>query len=89
VLWALPDVASALSRWAALLEESGLLVLVEGFWHTGAGLRANDLLPLVQARTATTPALRALSAQADLWGGPVTDERYLITARVTDASGSG
>lgn len=57
------------------------LVLIEGFWHTGAGLSSTDLLPVVQARTTAT-VLRVLSNEEDLWGGPVADERYLVTGTV-------
>ena len=38
VLWALPDPAEVVARWVRLLRPAGRLVLVEGFWHTGAGL---------------------------------------------------
>lgn len=81
VLWALPDAEEALDRWTGLLMPAGVLVLIEGFWHTGAGLRAADLMPLVAARTTAT-SLRALSQDEGLWGGPVIDERYLITGTV-------
>ena len=80
VVWALPDVPAALDNWVDLLVPGGLLILVEGFWSTGAGIRGADLLPQVQARTATA-TLRSLSADAALWGVAVTDERYLITGR--------
>src|SRR6188508_3084888 len=40
VLWALPDPASALTRWVRLLAPDGRLVLIEGSWSTGAGLTA-------------------------------------------------
>lgn len=49
VVWALPDPLAALQRWTALLGPLGRLVLVEGFRHTGAGLRGRDLLRLAQA----------------------------------------
>src|SRR4051794_9398441 len=42
VLWAMPDIDAALSEWVALLRPGGRLVLVEGRWHTGAGLTAAD-----------------------------------------------
>lgn len=79
VIWALPDPAAAVDRWIRLLAPGGRLVLVEGRWNTGAGLAADDLMPLVRARTATA-TLRILSADDRLWGGSVNDERYLITA---------
>ena len=71
LLWALPDVAAALDVSMRLLEPGGTLLLIEGFWHTGAGLRAADLLLAVEARTSAT-ALRVLSHDQQLWGGPVT-----------------
>ncbi len=80
VVWALPDVPAALDNWVDLLEPGGLLILIEGFWSTGAGIRGVDLLPLVEARTATA-ALRSLSRDTALWGAAVTDERYLISGR--------
>lgn len=79
VLWALPDPSSAVQRWMSLLSPAGVLVLVEGFWHTGAGITTADVLALVSAKAATL-TWRQLSDQATLWGGPVTDERYLVTA---------
>ncbi|GAA5123140.1 class I SAM-dependent methyltransferase [Pseudonocardia adelaidensis] len=80
VLWALPDPAAVLDRWASLLLPGGRLVLVEGRWHTGAGCRAGDLLPLVRSATSAAE-LRPLPDPA-LWGGPIEDERYLIVAAV-------
>ena len=79
VLWAMSAPSAALECWLRLLSPTGVLVLVEGFWHTGAGLPAADLLALVTAR-ARALTWRRLSDQPALWGGPVTDERYLITA---------
>jgi SAM-dependent methyltransferase len=78
VLWALPDVPAVLGRWTSLLAPGGRLVLVEGRWHTGAGWRADDLLPIVRGVTSTAE-LRHLPDPA-LWGGPIQDERYLIVA---------
>jgi SAM-dependent methyltransferase len=78
VLWALADMPAVLERWTRLLAPAGRLVLVEGRWHTGAGLPADDLLPLVRAATGTA-VLHHLPDPA-LWGGPVEDERYLIAA---------
>ena len=78
VVWALADSASALDRWSGLLAPGGVLVLVEGFWHTGAGISAADLLSLVRARAGSV-TWRHLSEEAALWGGPVSDERYVVT----------
>lgn len=77
VLWALPDPPAVLDRWMRLLDPGGSLVLVEGFWQTGAGLPSDVLLPLVEARTSTA-TLRHLSDDRALWGRPVSDERYVI-----------
>ncbi len=76
VLWALADPAAALASWAGLLREDGRLVLVEGFWHTGGGLRASDTEALLRGagREPTTYPLR----EDAYWGGPINDERYLV-----------
>jgi len=79
LLWALPDPAAALDRWRTLLDPGGTLLLVEGLWGTGAGLPSADVLALVQARFRDA-RLRMLTDPA-LWGRPITDERYLVTAR--------
>ncbi len=77
VTWALPDRSWALHRWHHLLRPGGRLVLVEGFWSTGAGLHADDvaaavgeLFDDVRVRHLTDPRL---------WGRAITDERYLLT----------
>jgi hypothetical protein len=76
VLWALDDKAAALATWVGLLREHGRLVLVEGFWHTGAGLRATETEALLRAagREPTTYPLR----DDAYWGGSTGDERYLV-----------
>lgn len=79
VLWALPDPEAALDRWIELLAPGGRLVLIEGHWHTGGGLPAATLLPLVQTRM-NSVGFRLLP-DPELWGGEITDERYLIVAR--------
>ncbi|MDQ2739269.1 MAG: class I SAM-dependent methyltransferase, partial [Actinomycetota bacterium] len=81
VLWALPDPSAVLDRWLRLLAPDGVLVLIEGFWHTGVGLRAVELFPLLQAR-ARTFTWRRLTDDETLWGTRVPDERYLITAQM-------
>ena len=76
VLWTLPGRPATLVRWIELLAEGGRLLLVEGQWHTGAGLTAAETEALLRAagREPTTYRL----ADPALWGGPVTDERYLV-----------
>jgi 2-polyprenyl-3-methyl-5-hydroxy-6-metoxy-1,4-benzoquinol methylase len=81
ILWALPDPDQVLQRWLALLKPGGHLMLIEGFWHTGAGLHADQILNMLPASLAEI-TVRPLSDQPDLWGGPVADERYLITAHL-------
>ena len=78
VLWVLPDQEAVLDRWVQLLGDGGSLVLVEGSWHTGAGLTAAETESLLKAagRTPTTYHLD----DPVLWGGPITDERYLVVA---------
>ena len=81
VLWTLPDPGAALARWAKLLAPGGTLCLIEGVWHTGAGLSSD------QVRAALPPALRwidthRLSDNRALWGRPVSDDRFLMRARL-------
>jgi SAM-dependent methyltransferase len=77
VLWAMPDPAVALDRWLALLRPGGRLVLVEGRWSNGAGLTPDEAVALLRA-AGLAPALTLLDDPV-LWGGPVTDLRYLVT----------
>jgi hypothetical protein len=78
VLWALPDPATALTRWAGLLTDGGRLVLVEGRWSTGAGLTAAEVLALL-ARGGRAAVVRHLP-EAAYWGREVTDERYVVVS---------
>jgi SAM-dependent methyltransferase len=80
VVWALPDPAEALNRWVSLLAEHGRLVLIEGLWGTGAGVSAAALHELVAPKFSQTE-IEYLPEQA-LWGRPIEDERYVLTARV-------
>lgn len=80
VLWAMPDPAAALGSWIALLRPGGLIVLVEGRWHTGVGLSAVDARDLVDAADLSQVEMRRLD-DPQLWGGEISDERYLLTAR--------
>jgi hypothetical protein len=53
-------------------------MLVEGHWSTGAGLTAADCEGLLQ------PLRHEITIteldNPDLWGKPITDERYLVTS---------
>jgi ubiquinone/menaquinone biosynthesis C-methylase UbiE len=79
VLWAMPDPGDALEAWLRLLLPGGLLLLVEGRWSTGAGLTAQEAGRAV-LRHRSDATVTVLSDPA-LWGGPVTDERYLLVSR--------
>lgn len=78
VLWAMADPRAALRRWVGLLRPGGLLLLVEGCWWTGGGLSAAATTELVleHRRQATVMPLD----DPALWGGPIDDERYLLTS---------
>ena len=76
VLWAMPDPAKALQNWIDLLTPTGVLILIEGRWHTGVGLTADECFQLVTHRR-TAVQLRMLD-DPSFWGGPISDERYLI-----------
>jgi len=79
VLWALPDQPTVLARWTRLLAPAGRLVLIEGSWSTGAGLTTSATVALVEdAGLAADP--RALDDPA-YWGGPISDERYVVVGR--------
>ena len=79
LLWALPEPAQALRRWVDLLTPGGRLVLIEGYWHTGAGLHSYEVLAALPA-SLTRVSVHNLRPQPELWGGDITDERYAVTA---------
>ncbi|MFE2729294.1 class I SAM-dependent methyltransferase [Kitasatospora sp. NPDC059327] len=98
LVWTLPDPEAALREWANRLRPGGRLVLVEGRWResgrsgvpyvAGAqslpwngGVGADDLAAVVRPLAAVV-RIEPLSGDADLWGGPVTDERYALIAQV-------
>ena len=78
VLWAMPDPAATLARWADLLTPTGRLLLVEGRWSTGAGFSAAETVALLEA--AGRPAQLTPLPEAAYWGREITDERYLVVA---------
>lgn len=77
VLWMFDDYPAVLGRWLSLLRPGGRLLLVEGFWHTGGGLHASDLLYAFDAFPGDAARIN-LSADPVFWGGEVRDERYLV-----------
>lgn len=80
LLWVLPEPAQVLQSWVKLLAPAGRLLLIEGYWHTGGGLHAQQILAMLPP-TLSIVVVENLSARRDLWGATVTDERYLL---VTD-----
>lgn len=78
VLWALPDPVAAITRWVRLLQPDGLLVLVEGRWHTGGGLTADDAERIV--RTVRTNVEVQHLTDSVFWGKEINDERYLLVS---------
>jgi SAM-dependent methyltransferase len=79
VLWAMPDTGRALAAWLRLLLPGGTLALVEGRWSAGAGLTAAEAGRAV-LRPRDDATVTGLD-DPDLWGGPVSDERYLVVSR--------
>ncbi len=79
VLWTLPEPEKVLERWSKLLRPGGRLVLIEGFWMTGAGLHASQITAIIPASLPNV-AMHKLSDQAVLWGRNINDERYAIVA---------
>jgi SAM-dependent methyltransferase len=79
VLWAMPDPAAALARWADLLAPDGRLVLVEGHWSTGTGLTGEETVALVEG-AGLAAEYRPLHDPA-YWGKRIDDERYVVVGR--------
>lgn len=79
VLWAMPDIPRALDAWVKLLLPGGTLVLIEGRWSTGSGLTAAEAGRFVLRHRADATVTPLEDPQ--LWGHPLTDERYLLVSR--------
>lgn len=79
LLWTLQTIDQVLQRWAALLKPVGALLLIEGYWSTGAGLPTQQILDALPS-SLTNVVVQRLSDQTDLWGGQVADDRYAIRA---------
>jgi SAM-dependent methyltransferase len=78
VLWALPDPAAAVARWVRLLRPGGRMLLVEGQWRTGGGLSAEETRRLVLPYATSVESVALIDPT--LWGGPISDVRYLCVA---------
>jgi hypothetical protein len=53
------------------------MVLVEGQWHTGGGLHADEILAALPA-TLKDGSVQNLSDQLAFWGKRVNDHRYAV-----------
>lgn len=82
LLWALPAPAQVLKRWATLLKPGGRLLLIEGRWHTGSGLHANEITAMLPAALVMAGG-QDLTVNPTLWGKMVGDERYILVAAAT------
>lgn len=80
ILWTLPEPEEVLKRWAELLTPTGAMFLVEGFWMTGGGLRAKDVVRVLPKEFKAVEVIN-LGPVQDLWGRKVDDERYAISAK--------
>ncbi len=78
VLWALPDPVEALGRWVRLLKADGVVVLIEGRWHTGGGLTAANAEQIV--RTVRKSVEVQHLTDPVYWGKELPDERYLLVS---------
>ena len=79
LLWALSEPEQVLQRWIKLLKPRGRLILIEGYWRTGAGLHAEEITEMLPSSFINI-SVRNLSNDPGFWGGTVTDERYIIIA---------
>jgi 2-polyprenyl-3-methyl-5-hydroxy-6-metoxy-1,4-benzoquinol methylase len=79
LLWALPEPEQVLQRWAELLKQPGRFFLIEGYWHTGAGLHAKQIVEMLPPSLANV-SVQNLSDNPNFWGGDVVDERYAVIA---------
>jgi SAM-dependent methyltransferase len=80
VLWSFPDPAAVLTNWSALLKPGGILLLIEGYWHTGSGLHASEIVASLPSSLAGV-TVEDLSTEAIYWGKAVEDERFAILAQ--------
>jgi 2-polyprenyl-3-methyl-5-hydroxy-6-metoxy-1,4-benzoquinol methylase len=81
LLWALPQPERVLEQWSVMLRPNGRLMMIEGHWSTGSGLRAVESVAALPS-TMRLVAQEQLSDRPELWGKRVDDERYLVIASV-------
>jgi SAM-dependent methyltransferase len=98
LVWTLPDPHAALADWVGRIRPGGTLILIEGRWRESGqagveyvadaetlpwhgGIAADDLAAVVRPLV-TGLRIEPLTGEPALWGGPVTDERYALVARV-------
>jgi ubiquinone/menaquinone biosynthesis C-methylase UbiE len=81
LLWALPQPAQVLQRWVRLLKPGGQLLLIEGYWHTGGGLHAQEVVAALPSGLINV-TIQPLHDQSELWGKSVSDERYAVMAQL-------
>lgn len=81
LLWALPKPEQVLQRWSEILTPGGRLILIEGYWSTGAGFHSDDLSKMLPPNLRIRKVI-ALSENSKYWGGKVADERYAVIAEV-------
>jgi SAM-dependent methyltransferase len=80
VLWAMPDPAGALRRWGEIIRPGGTALLIEGRWHTEAGLTAAQTTSFLDDSGFREITVRHLP-EIELWGRDIPDERYIVTAQ--------
>lgn len=81
LLWSLPNPEQVLKNWSSLLRQGGRLILIEGYWSTGAGLHSAEIIQMLP-RSFSNRTVVDLSDKLDYWGGRVTDERYAVIADI-------
>ncbi|MCE7981325.1 MAG: class I SAM-dependent methyltransferase [Caldilinea sp. CFX5] len=77
LLWTLPEPPAALQQWKNLLTPAGRMLLVEGFWATGGGLKMAEIINMLPKGLSVIETVN-LSPLSILWGKTVNDERYAI-----------
>lgn len=79
LLWTMPEPKKILQRWADLLKPKGRIILIEGYWSTGIGMHANEIIEILPVSFADF-SFHNLSEDSNFWGKDVDDERYAIIA---------